>query len=331
MIGVLFRIKLHFIKIEEFANYCYTLCREILIICVISICIRFKRISWGIIMDNIKYKELPVEIAQYVDALMDAAPCGIGIFGLNDGDNPYYFNTQLSIITGYTEEEMKRAIKMKPGSLVYKEDWEIVEQAKEKILKSGKIRDLQYRSMKKGGGVCWISLNVTRIDVQKGHSFYYASFMDVTDKIHRMQMMQEKKEWENSRYRMIVEQSGADVFEWNLETGSFFQSEQYKQYEISKIDGKKLLQSHNAIEYVHEEDIPILFHFMKEAKKEKGFTSCQMRLKKIDGSYQWSKVCISFAKEKGKYSRVLGTIYNIEEEMRAKEEMQKASKEVETL
>ena len=267
--------------------------------------------NWGEGMsDKKKYKVLPPEIAKNVDALMDAAPCGSGIFGMEEGDAPYYFNTQLCNITGYSEEEMRRAIKADSRSLVYQEDWDVLDRAKNSIINTGIIRGLTYRSHKKGGGICWISLNVTRIDTESGKIFYYASFMDITTQVANSEKAQAVKEWESNRYRVIVEQLGMVVFEWNLSTGDFYSSDQYYLYELSETDRYEFLHKRMDMRGIYEEDVPIFVQFVEEVEKHNSFSSCVVRLKMKDGSYQWSKICISFVKDNGKFSRVVGTIQN---------------------
>ncbi|MEA5020375.1 MAG: ATP-binding protein [Gordonibacter sp.] len=113
----------------------------------------------------------------------------------------------------------------------------------------------------------------------------------------------------NERYRLVLEQTGASVFEWNLETGTFYCTESYEAYEMSALSAEDILNNTGSLDVVHPDDIPILLDFFVQTKSSQEKAEAVMRLRMKDGTFRWSKLVGIFVQK-----RVIGAIIDLHEE-----------------
>lgn len=71
-------------------------------------------------------------------------------------------------------------------------------------------------------------------------------------------------------FQLVVDELNAAVFEWNLQDGTFYSSEAYQKYAISKVSPEQIL--HNAfspLDVIYEEDHEALLQFFKKRSRER--------------------------------------------------------------
>ncbi|MCI2058646.1 MAG: EAL domain-containing protein [Oscillibacter sp.] len=137
---------------------------------------------------------------------------------------------------------------------------------------------------------------------------------------------------EQERYRIIVEQTGASVVEWNHKTGEFFHSGGYENYAISRCDPRTILRNEGQTTMVHPDDADTLNRFFRESRSGKGGAQATLRLRMTDGSYRWTRIHgNSLRTADGKPSRTIGTLADLDDEMRAKEKLQETSAQLENI
>lgn len=116
-------------------------------------------------------------------------------------------------------------------------------------------------------------------------------------------------------FQLVVDELNAAVFEWNLQDGTFYSSEAYQKYAISKVSPEQILHNAGPLDVIYEEDHEALLQFFKETKSGKDRTSVTLRLKMMDGSFRWCRmVALLYRDEAGKLFRVVGIIMDIHEE-----------------
>lgn len=127
---------------------------------------------------------------------------------------------------------------------------------------------------------------------------------------------------DRERYRIIVEQAGATVVEWNCQTGEFFHTDGYKNYAFSNRDQSEIFQNKGNPADVFKDDVHILRKFFEDSSSGHASAEAVLRLKMSDGTYRWTKMRSSFKRdESGKLLRMIGSFTDVDGEMRAKEQL----------
>lgn len=125
---------------------------------------------------------------------------------------------------------------------------------------------------------------------------------------------QESTNYWQQRYQLVMEETGATLFEWNLLDGSFECSDSFYKYEFSKVDPSAVLTNSGPLDTVHPDDLPLLFRFFQDTETKPKAT-VNLRLKMTDGTYRQSRMTGIFPQEEdGQRIRVIGVIIDIEEE-----------------
>lgn len=235
--------------------------------------------------------------------VLDQAPCGMGLFHMQKAISTVYLNNKYFELIGYTRDEYNELFD-DPLLLIYPEDRYVTEQNRKSMQSNGRLTNSEYRIQNKQGEIVWIKLNASVIEFEN-EPMVFTSFVDVTQE----HLEQEKTKYREERYRLVMEQTGATVFEWNLKNGEFYCSDSYYKYELSKISAQDVLHNRGSLDVVHPDDIPLLLQFFQETRSGKEKAEVTMRMKMRDGSYRWSKLLGIF-----KQTRVIGTILDVHEE-----------------
>lgn len=130
---------------------------------------------------------------------------------------------------------------------------------------------------------------------------------------------------ERRRFRMVVDELNAAVFEWDLKKKKFYCSEAYGKYAVSRVSEEDVLNNCGPMDTVHPEDVAILQEFFKETKAGKERVEVVLRLKMLDGTYRWCRMLGFYYKdEDGVPSRTVGVIIDIHEEHEYGAEMERS-------
>lgn len=128
-------------------------------------------------------------------------------------------------------------------------------------------------------------------------------------------MKDEKDSLEQQRFQLVIKELNAAVFEWNLKDGSFYSSEAYQKYALSRVDNKDILSNCSLTGVIHSDDTEQLQTFFKEASENKERAESVFRLKMMDGTFQWCHLVFLFYKDiKGNLERIIGIIIDVNEE-----------------
>lgn len=238
-----------------------------------------------------------------IKTILDQAPCGMGLFRSQGEIRTLYLNRAYFALTGYTQEEYAARFK-NPLELIIPENLPIAEQNKAAVLANKPLAYSVYRIKNKQGELLWIKLNASLVELA-GEQVVFASFTDVT-KERRAQV---EKSMEEERYRLVMEQTGSAVFEWNFLTGSFYCSPSYRCYAMSNIEPADILKNQSPLDVVHPDDLPVLMQFFADSKSGQAKAEAVMRIKLTDGTFRWSRLVGLFFK-----NRVIGAIIDIHAE-----------------
>ncbi|MEG1548425.1 MAG: EAL domain-containing protein [Clostridia bacterium] len=123
-----------------------------------------------------------------------------------------------------------------------------------------------------------------------------------------------QKQNNDERYRIIMEKSGTVIFELDFVTGAFFASEGFKEYTFTQQEIYELLRGTYTGDSIHADDrVLVKDGFIAEASGNSNEPRITLRLKKTDGTYEWSKLgVICVRDDDGKTQRAIGVINRVD-------------------
>lgn len=126
-------------------------------------------------------------------------------------------------------------------------------------------------------------------------------------------------------YRKVLEAGGLTVLEWNFQTGRFFCSDTYFQYESSRYDPFDVLSGKKVSNAVHPDDQK---EFSKNCCREWGLSNpgpaITVRLKMTNGSYRWTQfTLLRFLDAEGQKSQAIATLKDVQDETVAEREQER--------
>lgn len=135
--------------------------------------------------------------------------------------------------------------------------------------------------------------------------------------ITEQKLAQEQLLKEQERYRLIVENTGAVIFDWDLEKGAFYTSGNFSKYAVYEQGAEAIINRRISHEMVYPDDLSGLKRFGEETKQGKTFAEVTLRVKMRDGSYRWTVLSsYNVFNEKGKRIRTIGTMRDVDDEQK---------------
>lgn len=154
--------------------------------------------------------------------------------------------------------------------------------------------------------------------VDKNDDKTISYFMETSSAIYITEEKQREKILKNreERYRIILEQSDAILYEWNFASNLIHYSDQYrKKFGYKPI--KNNFDSSFISQIIHPEDLSSYHQWIKDTYRTCTKTSLEFRQKKADESYLWVDIQASpVFDEHGVPYKVVGLINDIDQEKR---------------
>ena len=117
---------------------------------------------------------------------------------------------------------------------------------------------------------------------------------------------------EQDRYRIMVENTGTVVFDWDLENGTTYTSGDYNRFVLSRQPVNDIIENRISIAAVHPDDLPLLQQFGRDTKAGRAFVETTLRARMCDGSYLWTTISVNnICDETGKRVRVIGAMRDV--------------------
>ena len=173
------------------------------------------------------------------------------------------------------------------------------------------VRRVEYQVEQNGKRV-WMASTILHLNDDD----YLVCNLDVTSRKESERLEAENvslraKEQEQERYRIIVEQTGALVLEWDLTKREFYASKGYEELEASWQDPFALL-----------EDQALLSVCAEEVADTGSSPFRELRLRRTDGTTGWYRVTRTGVRgPDGAELRVIGTVTDIDREKKAQLEL----------
>ncbi len=137
-----------------------------------------------------------------------------------------------------------------------------------------------------------------------------------------------KEQDTENRYRLIVEASGVAVVEWNRETNDIFYSPSFEKYAISDQPVEQLFMQGEYGSMIHAEDFAKAREFAQLCRKCPPKAETVLRMRMRDDSYRYTRIraYMVMDKKSGELKRSIGTLLDMDAEMRAKQELETANR-----
>ena len=130
----------------------------------------------------------------------------------------------------------------------------------------------------------------------------------------------QKKQMDDERYRLVIEQTNTLVFEWIIGTSQRYYAPKFSEIFMGSYDGRDIKEIWLDDEVVHPKDIDVLKQKMSMEAISNGQVEMEIRLCNKEGRYIWCKVVFNVLyNEDGSIKRVVGTLNNIDESKRVHE------------
>ncbi|MDO5559924.1 MAG: PAS domain-containing protein [Oscillospiraceae bacterium] len=254
------------------------------------------------------------ELTKQISLMSDRLECVITLFKYeNNTLFLQYANEILYRHTGIQRENFLNETDRYIKELIPDEDMKAIRESMRNAVVTGKPGSVCFRIHCHGKNL-YISSRYTIVKQENSDTYIIVAVsIDITDK----KKLKDEHAAERIRYRMIVEQTGSAIFEWNALTGEFYSSQSYKKYAISDINESVLFKNAGPDNIIHHDDIPVLKQFFKNLKGKDRKADGVMRLLMKDGSYRWSRLMgIVIDDDEGKVTKAIGYICDINEDMK---------------
>ncbi|MFA7190594.1 MAG: PAS domain-containing protein [Sphaerochaetaceae bacterium] len=220
--------------------------------------------------------------------------------------NPKFFELLDTTPQQYHENE-KHLI----DASVSEEDYIRTSEAVNEAINTGKSGELLYQFRKNDGTVLWLDRRFAAIKQEDDAYLLVSTVSDVTSLVNSKQELAHKQKL----YQLVIDQLHAAVFQWDHANGTYYSSEGYSRYAMSRISPDLILANKGPDDIYNHDDEPELLRFFKASKDGSPSAEAAIRMKLIDGSFRWCKLIGLFSYDQnGRSLRTVGIIIDINEE-----------------
>ena len=246
---------------------------------------------------------------EHLQKTLEYAPCGVGIFEIEDG-TPVFLNQMYFSMVGYSREEYHKLYEAGRENRIFPSDLSAKYDSAVEFKQSGTALDYEYRIIHKNESIVWLKMSASTVSIDD-RKYAFVSFTDIT----KEKEAQLKAELEQRRFQTVIRELDAAVFEWNFKDRAFYTSEAYQKYAISRVNNEDILCNRGPKSIVHQDDALELEHFLKSASEGREHVETVLRLKLIDGTFHWCRMLGFYYKDdEGTPNRIVGVIIDINEE-----------------
>ena len=253
------------------------------------------------------------EISSKMDMIAENVGASISMIRLSKGGGRLIYANDcfFKIISVAREEYMGNQDHYNELLMSSSERKRLSEKLQETIEQGKTSGELEYTITAAHGKKYWIDRKFYLIKQPDGSTLMLAISWDVTERVKQFQ----RETYRQDRYRLLVEQTGAAVFEWDLTEGTFECTPSFYKYEMSKVDPDDILHNRGRMDVMHPSDTNLALQFFSDTERGGSQAECVLRLKMVDGNYRWSRLLGLFLRDQeGRLTRVIGTITDIDDE-----------------
>lgn len=184
----------------------------------------------------------------------------------------------------------------------------------------------EYKFLSQNGEYTWMAITVklTETDSGEKHAYCFAKNIDEKKKSEELsikykmleQQMQYRKQLQisDSRYEIIVRQTGAAVFEWNRESNTVFASDTLPKTFKENFVAQRNLRAALPKDSIHPKDAAQCEFFLECIEKGQPQAEVSLRMRNDDDEFVWYKISVTgMFDEDGTPERVVGTVMDVNE------------------
>lgn len=245
------------------------------------------------------------------DALINAIPGGVAKVAVDDEFRILLASEGFYKLTGYTRNEYHAApIEGKGIRLILEEDIPELTQSINQQMKEGSPISVQYRIRKKDGGIAWIDVHGSAVEIEDGIAIVQAVFIDQTlsKKTENMLLMNEE------RYRIIVEQAQDIIFEWDMMNSTMYHSPAFEKKFKYDLPIHNFWETICTTDIVHEEDKKPFLDFKELLRSGQSHAELEIRIKMNTGEYIWCRIKANVIFDQNQHPiRTIATISDVDD------------------
>jgi len=215
----------------------------------------------------------------------------------------------LYALTGYTEDELQNRFAMRYTDLILPDDRPAFLEAMQTLMDSGGKTETEYRLVRKDGSTLWV-LTKSRAYVEAdGREYIYHAIRDNSLSKATYHQLQTTIE----RNQVIIDQSGAIIFEWNILSDTLYCSPKWEEHfgykPISQNYGKQI----GVATHFHPDDLPVFRDAVRQIKENHETISLDVRIANANAKYLWTKItATAYLDENGVLTRIIGMLQDID-------------------
>ncbi|MCI2056596.1 MAG: PAS domain-containing protein [Oscillibacter sp.] len=223
-----------------------------------------------------------------------------------------YANDTFFKLIGIDRERYLENPSVFDGTFTTEEDRIRTRNAIKESLHTGKPQELTYRFLRPGSDPVWMQRRLSVLRGDGENTYLMASIAtDISEK-KKAEMALALKQ---SRYQLVVDEMKAAVFEWDLQSGTFYCSDSYREYAMSAVPSNVILANKGPADVIHPDDQQAVRQFFADTMSGAHRAEAVLRMRLTAGGYRWCKLVGIFYRDKdGNPTRTLGMIININEE-----------------
>lgn len=235
-----------------------------------------------------------------------------------------FVNDNFLTLFGYSKEEINQLFDGQFFPMIYEEDQNRIEK-EARNQQEEPAMEFCYRVRHKNGTLLWILDKGWSLKKQDGSKYCCHLLLDVT-KIKGEEIEKHlSREW----YRIVLDQCLDTIFEWNIESDTFFCSSNWFQifgfHPVSDHISEKILFSEN----IYPEDKEQLKLLMKRIRKGEPYVEIEFRIKGKGETFFWYKIRAATHYDKnGAATKATGLLVNIDKDKKLSQSLlEKAAKD----
>ncbi len=220
----------------------------------------------------------------------------------------------LFLLTGYTEEEIRKEFDGKLVNMVIPEDRTAFLESMQKTLQDGRHTETEFRILRKQNSPLWVLSKSRFYRESDGSEYIYHAIRDNA----RSKGMEQEFQATVERNQIIVNQLGGIVFEWNLQSDTMYCSPQWqKRFGYIPISQNYSAQMGIATHF-HPDDLPNVRSCIEHLMEHKDSISIEVRISDANAKYLWTKIIAAACLDHdGNLTRIVGILQDIDTIKRA--------------
>lgn len=217
---------------------------------------------------------------------------------------------ELYQLTGFTEKEILNLYGGSLMKMIAPEDHKSFEKAIRDAERLGGKMEAEFRIVTKNSGYLWVLVKGRAGLEADGREYFYLAIRDNSkNKMIHQQLLSSIE-----RSEMIIEESGAIIFEWNLIEDNMYCSPKWQDVfgyvPVSENYGSQL----GIATHFHPDSLSSVQEAIKKIHEGEINVSFDVRIANVSGQYLWMKItAVGVRDDKNTLIKIIGMIQNIDE------------------